>query len=800
MQKITQKQIDMARKFCFIAFSFILYGVLAIYAADTHEIQARFLLFPAIFFMLIIILVFAWKDDFYIMAIILAGLGILYFSIAPFQMIPDERGHFLRAFEISMGKLITMKLSDGNFGDILPRAIADCYNKDAIINWNDVGEISFSNTASYSFISYIPQTAGMFVVRHFTNKLALVYYAGRLFNFIAALSLSVWALKEIPFGRKILFLIMINPMTLQQMISLSPDAMANALSFAFIAFVLNCAYHKENIEIKDIVIIAAMLSYVALCKIVYIILFLLIYLIPNSKCKNKGFVYLLKIAVPVFVIFLNFMWLGIASRFLLSFSHNGSDSKEQIKNILKHPFEYVKTIVRTFFQCLPFYVVSCFGGSLGPLLISTHCLVWGGFLAVVIFHSACYNGTLVARNLGESIQRILFLGLSCAVFCAGSIFILTALYVQWSAVSAKVVDGVQGRYFIPLLPCLLLPVAYRNGFGNTVQIEKKSYYLFIIVLFLNFIALSDVCTFYPDALQKDWAAKQIARLPDLSSKKIENINWFRGVFIDAVNNSPVDNYAERIAQSINVSASVTRIVGWAVDLDKNTDVSAVYIGAGGHYFQTDYGYRRDDIPGATGVPFTDVAFKAKIPTKYLLNDDGSLVREIVFIKLSKDKKVLYEPVRYKLNVPAAEYIVSIPPLPERTIVKRNWTCGVFIDAVNGSLCDNDTGKIARLIDSKRKITTVIGWAVDFDENCDVDSVYLVADGKAFPADYGYTRDDIPGATGIPFTDVSFRIDVPTQFLYKSDDHTLIDKIEFVKIAKDKSCRYKPVDYMIGAVQ
>ena len=295
------------------------------------------------------------------------------------------------------------------------------------------------------------------------------------------------------------------------------------------------------------------------------------------------------------------------------------------------------------------------------------------------------------------------------------------------------------------------------------------------------------------------ASEYVVTIPQLPEKRIVKKDWNRGVFIDAVNNSPVDNSAELMASSINALMPVTRIAGWAVDLDNNTDVKEVYIKAGEHYFSADYGYRRDDIPEATGVPFTEVAFKASIPTEYLLNDDGSVIREISFIKLSKDKRTLYEPVVYKLNIPAVEYIAPLPQLPEKEIVKKEWTCGVFIDAVNGTLCDNKVEKISHLLDSKRKITTIIGWAVDFDANSDVDSVYLVADGKAFLADYGYTRADIPGATGIPFTEVSFRIDVPTQFLLSADGKNWIEKIEFIKIAKDKSCRYEPVGYMIGGL-
>ena len=61
-----------------------------------------------------------------------------------------------------------------------------------------------------------------------------------------------------PFGRKILFIIMVFPVTLQETISLAPDSCTIAISLAFTAYILNLAYKKNEITKKDIALVTIM--------------------------------------------------------------------------------------------------------------------------------------------------------------------------------------------------------------------------------------------------------------------------------------------------------------------------------------------------------------------------------------------------------------------------------------------------------------------------------------------------------------------------------------------------------------
>ena len=73
------------------------------------------------------------------------------------------------------------------------------------------------------------------------------------------------------------------------------------------------------------------------------------------------------------------------------------------------------------------------------------------------------------------------------------ILILTSLYVQWTPFGLSKIDGVQGRYFIPIL--LLLPFILDNHFLVPSQ-KAPMRYILLILLFINLHAATNVILFY----------------------------------------------------------------------------------------------------------------------------------------------------------------------------------------------------------------------------------------------------------------------------------------------------------------
>ena len=55
------------------------------------------------------------------------------------------------------------------------------------------------------------------------------------------------------------------------------------------------------------------------------------------------------------------------------------------------------------------------------------------------------------------------------IFISTIILMFTSLYVQWTPLGASFIDGVQGRYFIPLL----IPIAILAN-NSYIKINKKN--------------------------------------------------------------------------------------------------------------------------------------------------------------------------------------------------------------------------------------------------------------------------------------------------------------------------------------
>ena len=411
-------------------------------------------------------------------------VGLAYVFIFPNGSAPDENGHFYRAFEISEGKLISKKIEayPNQVGNFLPISLSDYKDKNATISAQRA-YINFANTALYSPLSYIPQALGIKVASIFTDNVSKIFTCGRIFNFLTCYLLCICALHFMPFAKNLLFIIIMLPITLQEIGSLAVDGFILSLVLFFLSYTLHLCYVKPKVCKRDIIILLSLSILISLCKIVYLVVLPVIYLIPKSKIeKNKLFVYFF---IPFIAIVCNFIWLYIASDFLIEFNV-GVNSSEQFKYILHHPLDYFFIFIKSIFVNGLFVLESAFGHFLGALTISTHPLLWICFFVVFVY-------ALTQQNIDSKIQinnfhRWVFL----AIFLIGIVGIYTALYIQWTPLKSTFIDGVQGRYLLPLLTFLGLFVIYLNHKNISIQTNRDSRYLYAFLLFLNEIAFLDI--------------------------------------------------------------------------------------------------------------------------------------------------------------------------------------------------------------------------------------------------------------------------------------------------------------------
>jgi uncharacterized membrane protein len=454
---------------------------------------------------------FAPEKIFLVIAI-LFGLAFII-ATPPFQT-ADEPAHFFRAFQLSDFSLIGKK--DKNIsGGYLPKSIVDMTNdltnrkvfcvqkaiyptkvgagrvKKYLFNKDqDRGYtlIDFRNTVIYPPIVYLPQTLGVGLARIFNLPPLWMVYLGRLFNLLMYIVIVFYAIKICPVYKYGFLLFALMPMTMAQVSSLSADVSTFSFSFLLIAYILNLAVDlKFSITWRHILYLTLISFFLSLSKYVYILLPALFFIIPKGKFSSsaqriKYFLIIFLVAVAGSI-----LWFVAIKNIYSPFIAIANPVK-QLHFIALHPFQYLKIIASTFDQ----KNFQAFIGTLGWL--NNPLPIW-----ICI----CYLVIIVANALLEDDKKyfsryqllvvILVVIFSYCLLCS-------VIYLSTSKIGDTYIWGVQGRYFIPFAPLLLLPFANKLPYLKKCKAFYNRYKAYILpvvpVIMLSVSVGVIICRYY----------------------------------------------------------------------------------------------------------------------------------------------------------------------------------------------------------------------------------------------------------------------------------------------------------------
>lgn len=431
-------------------------------------------------------------------------LGLFYVFAIPIYRGHDEHAHFYRAYEISQG-IFNTKIEDEESVTKIPKAFEETtpegeacnmiYYRDVIdfldvdINEDETMTVNASYMAVYSPIPYIPQALTIGILNIFTDNVAIIFYGARIVNLLVSVFLLYFAMKLIPFGKKLIFLITILPTTMVQISSLSPDALTLTSSILFVAYVLKLWYEKKKITKKEVSKLTILGIVVALCKIVYIPFVFLVFILPKKNYKNRKSYILSVITMIVIPILINFIWLAIANTHLSLIDNN--KSSVQTANILINIPEYIRTVAYTLQYSMDKTLTALFGG--GYITHNTNA-VGNGFITVIPMILLFVFEILFDEKLKINLEmkaKVIISIISLAII--GLIF--TSLYVQWSPLKWFFVDGIQGRYFLQLLLLLTILLAQNNLVKQKGNINLKSIITYTGII-LNMVILMEIVLKY----------------------------------------------------------------------------------------------------------------------------------------------------------------------------------------------------------------------------------------------------------------------------------------------------------------
>ncbi|MBF0343387.1 MAG: DUF2142 domain-containing protein [Nitrospirae bacterium] len=425
-----------------------------------------------------------------VFVILASGFGVLFILLVPPFQAPDEYAHFYRAYQISEGRMVA-EIQEDYIGGYLPESLLATalgvtkgvpypfaigvsidtnYNIDKKLTLSDYTPIlklpvnsqkrvflAFPNTASYSPVPYLPHQLGFMIGRLFNLSPILQFYIARAFNLFVWIGLMFFSIKAIPILKYVFLLLALTPMSLFIASTLSADTFTNAIAYLIISVFIRFAYdNNREIRMKDIFILFVLSTLLSLSKQGYYLLLFLFFLIPADRFsfiadnKYRLLKYLIVfLALIIINLSLIMLWSSIVRDIVMlpqSYSPNMS-AHDQLSLILSHPLTYCRTILNTFIR-RHFYLDQLIG-VLGWLDTRMPTFILYSYFIVLVTTSFIEKDK---HCVISKFKKVLIFSIMILTI----LLINTLAYLLWTPVGSESIDGIQGRYFIPIFPLAML--------------------------------------------------------------------------------------------------------------------------------------------------------------------------------------------------------------------------------------------------------------------------------------------------------------------------------------------------------
>lgn len=416
------------------------------------------------------------------------GIGLFYLvTITPLS-VPDEPHHYHSSYQLSNYLLFhwdTLEYGDAQDFDYAQLMGHQNTSSGYLRIINELGGeasegesvlIPKPRALSY-FIEYLPQALGIMLARILNLNFITKFLIGRLFNLFFYSVCLYFAVKRIPKFKLVLGLIGIMPMSLHQAASYSYDAFINGMAFVLIASILKAVYEENRLDRKDYLWVLISGVLLAPAKVIYSAILLLCFLIPQARFKNKQ-QKLQRIALI----------LTIAAVFVVLFQRNGLASMTTgvdglnwegqhnytLSFVFQHPLRTAEIFLQTFIELWENWFYWMIGSSLSGFTLPVPTWIINVFILIIFL--AMLSQLRTTESL-PSVHRYCYL----CVFVAVLLLAMTYMFLSWTSDTREIIQGVQGRYLIPVFPLLMFALSNKTLVLRR-NIDKE---LIIVSMFLH---------------------------------------------------------------------------------------------------------------------------------------------------------------------------------------------------------------------------------------------------------------------------------------------------------------------------
>ncbi len=433
-------------------------------------------------------------------------ISVIFSFMLPFGQDPDEMAHY-HMIEEEFGTSgyideLDIKIWQGGGYSALP------FNLAGRVDTNTAATAAtehFDKRLSLTdfhisplFVRHLPMGLGFYIGAALDLPIIVCTHMAELFATVFFIVIGYLAIRITPVKKDIFAFCMLIPVTIQQCSSVNYDAVLIPCCFLLFAYILHLYYREAKVGWKDIVIVGILSLVIAITKLPYATIALALLIIPVSHFDlkiGKRFEVASIIHRFWYIVVILIILAGGAAIYL---GRHDPLIKTLVSDILEFP-EFLKFLQRTYEQ--RFYVhlqqmVGMFGWADSYVTSQFVILFYG----VMVYLNTCITENVENKlNLPRRLYMI--------ALVAGAIFLVEVAMQSWNYYAlygwdsnvgleqyrqyialSDVNMGVQGRYFIPCLPMLLVALS------GTIKREKTAGYYLIQALFYAITAYSIINT------------------------------------------------------------------------------------------------------------------------------------------------------------------------------------------------------------------------------------------------------------------------------------------------------------------
>lgn len=380
--------------------------------------------------------------------------GLIMMFVTPPYLVPDEAAHLMRACEVA----------DGILYNKTPAQDVEC-DKYIQKGMNFQRLEAMHQCTGYSPVMYAFSALGLKAGMFWGGK--VMFYFGRFVNLLVWIIFTALAIRITPVFKFPFLFCSLMPMTLYEGMSLSADSFNNGFAFLFTAYIFKLIFEKKDVSKKDIILLSVMTLISAFTKGAIFPVFLF-YFLPMKKYKTVFATLMLIAAFSLMT-----LWSSINMTFV-----NPDVNIEFNKYLFIHkPWHFLSLYAKSIINS-GYYMNSCVG-ILGWLNIRLKPFFY--FPTLLIFMSMFI---FLREEKVTNKMRV------CALFVLTVFITLLHVYYYliWTVPDSDRIHGIQGRYFIPVLPFVFLILAQSKKYFSDKIVDLYKIFLICYIFYMQIFA------------------------------------------------------------------------------------------------------------------------------------------------------------------------------------------------------------------------------------------------------------------------------------------------------------------------